>query len=324
MTSPRLAIIGATGIVGRTTLEVLEEWKTPLSDLRLFSSAGSSGQTISFRGKQLSVEEFNAVPNNIEVAIFATSSTLSERWVPKFQESGIIVIDHSSKFRMREDVPLVIPEINAETLKSHHGLIANPNCSASVMLLPLFGLNRTFGIKQIIASTYQSVSGAGRVAMDELDNQLIDVKAKPAVFPVPIAQNVIPQIGNFDEFGVSGEEEKIGDEIRKILSAPGIHVLATAVRVPVRVGHAVSVTVQLSRTAVLHGIQDSLMGISGLVFEKNTYRTPLEIAGKQEVFVSRVRQDRERPEWIQFWVVGDNLRKGAASNAVQILQELYS
>jgi len=322
--APRLTIIGATGIVGRTTLEVLEEWKTPLTDLRLFSSAGSSGQAINFRGQKLFVEELISVPKNIDAAIFATSSTLSEQWVPKFQESGIIVIDHSSKFRMRDDVPLVIPEINAETLKSHVGLIANPNCSASVMLLPLFGLNRAFGIKQIITSTFQSVSGAGRAAIDELDSQVIDDNAKPTVFPAPIAMNVIPQIGSFDESGVSGEEEKIGDEIRKILSAPDIHILATAVRVPVRVGHAASVTVQLSCTAVLHDIQDSLTGIPGLVFEKNAYRTPIEIAGKQEVFVSRVRQDRSRPEWIQFWVVGDNLRKGAASNAVQILQELYS
>ncbi len=324
MNAPRLAIIGATGIVGRTTLDVLEEWKISLAELRLFASASSAGSSIEFCGKALTVEEFNAVPDNIDVAIFASSSKLSEQWVPDFQKAGILVIDHSSQFRMRKEVPLVIPEINAESLQTHRGLIANPNCSASVMLLPLHGLHRKFGITQIIASTYQSVSGAGRAAIDELNNQLLDGKVKPSVFPVPIAGNVIPQIGVFGDSGVSGEEEKVGDEIRKILGAPNIHVLSTTVRVPVHTGHAASVTVQLSQGATLEEIYTALTGIAGLVLDKSKYHTPIEIAGKQEIHVSRIRQDSARPDWVQFWVVGDNLRKGAASNAVQILQELFS
>ncbi|MBU0690774.1 aspartate-semialdehyde dehydrogenase [bacterium] len=324
MKKPRLALIGATGIVGRTTLDVFKEWNTPLAELRLFSSSDSSGTVIEFRGKQLLVEELVDIPQDVDTAILATSSKLSELWAPKLKHAGITVIDHSSRFRMQDDVPLVIPEINADTLKNHHGLIANPNCSASVILLPLFGLHRRFGIEQIVVSTYQSVSGAGKAAIEELEQQLADKSAKPSVFPVPIAGNVIPRIGSFNKEGVSGEEEKIGDEIRKILRAPEIHVLSTTVRVPVFVGHSASVTVRIAERASIEEIYDSLTGIAGLVFEQNHFRTPLEIAGKQEVFVSRIRQDGSHPEWIQFWVVGDNLRKGAASNAVQILQELFS
>lgn len=324
MKRPRLGLVGATGIVGKTTLDVFEEWNTPLAELRLFSSSESSGSILEFRGEQLTVEELVDVPQGIDTAILATSSKLSELWAPRFVQAGITVIDHSSRFRMQEDVPLVIPEINGDTLRHHHGLIANPNCSASVMLLPLYGLQRRFGIAQIIAATYQSVSGAGKAAIDELEKQLADPSVEPNVFPKPIAHNVIPQIGDFNEAGVSGEEQKVGDEIRKILRAPDIHVLTTTVRVPVFVGHSASMAVRLAERTSLKDIHESLTGIPGLIFEQDGFSTPLEIAGKQDVFVSRVRQDQEHPEWLQFWVVGDNLRKGAASNAVQILQELYS
>jgi aspartate-semialdehyde dehydrogenase len=324
MKAPRLALVGATGIVGKTTLDVFKEWETPLASLRLFSSAGSSGQRIEFRGKSYVVEELSGVPKQIDVAIFATNSTLSARWVPIFRDEGITVIDHSSYFRMHKEVPLVIPEINAHALIDHKGIIANPNCSASVMLLPLFGLHRAFGLQQVIVSTYQSVSGAGRAAMDELNRQLAEPGLKPEVFPVRIAANVIPQIGDFNESGVSGEEEKIGDEIRKILSAPDVHVLATTVRVPVIVGHSASVAVRLKKTVSIKEASDSMRGIPGLIFDELKYFTPIEIAGKQEVFTGRLRVDSDCPDWLQFWVVGDNLRKGAASNAVQILEALYS
>jgi aspartate-semialdehyde dehydrogenase len=209
-------------------------------------------------------------------------------------------------------------------LKNHKGIIANPNCSASVMLLPLYGLHRAFGLRQVIASTYQSVSGAGRAATDELNLQMANPNAKPEVFPVRIAANVIPQVGNFDESGVSGEEEKVGDEIRKILSAPDVHVLATTVRVPVHVGHSASVAVKLLRPVTMKEACDAMSGIPGLVFDESRYYTPLEIAGKQEIFAGRLRVDSDHPDWLQFWVVGDNLRKGAASNAVQILEVLLS
>jgi aspartate-semialdehyde dehydrogenase len=324
MKAPRLAVVGATGIVGKTTLDVFEEWETPLASLRLFSSAGSSGQRIEFRRRSYVVEELAGVPEAIDVAIFATSSTLSAQWVPIFRDAGITVIDHSSYFRMHKDVPLVIPEINAYALKNHKGIIANPNCSASVMLLPLFGLHRAFGLRQIITSTYQSVSGAGRAASEELDRQTVDTEARPEVFPVRIAANVIPQIGSFDESGVSGEEEKVGNEIRKILSAPDVYVLATTVRVPVHIGHSASVAVQLEKPVAISEAREAMRGIPGLVFDESRYYTPLEIAGKQEVFAGRLRVDSNRPDWLQFWVVGDNLRKGAASNAVQILEVLYS
>jgi len=319
----RLAFVGANGLVGRTTLDVLTEWKVPRVSLRLFASADSSGKTLAFDGNSSPLERLDTIPENVDAAIFATSRELSRQWIPQFRRAGILAIDHSSQFRMDPDVPLVIPEINGETLRQHRGVISNPNCSASVVLLPLAAIDRAVGMKTVVVDTYQSVSGSGQEAVAELDDQLRDADQAPRVYPRPIAHNVFPQVGMFDADGLCDEERKVVEEIRKILDRPNLRVLTTTVRVPVRVGHSAAITVECARAANRSEIESAFRTMPGMVYEPDTYRTPREIAGKQEIFVSRLRLNRKDPSWLQFWAVGDNLRKGAASNAVQILMELF-
>jgi aspartate-semialdehyde dehydrogenase len=318
-----LAIVGATGLVGRTTLDVLKEWKIPLASLRLFASDGSAGKEMSFNGGKLPLEKLDAVPTGVNAAILATSKQISREWAPRFQQAGVTVIDHSSEFRMNEDVPLVIPEVNGHTLTMHRNLISNPNCSASVVILPLAALDRRLGLKTAIVDTYQSVSGSGQDAIAELDAELADADYAPRVYPRQIAHNVFPQIGPFDEDGLCDEERKVVDELKKILERPRLRVFTTTVRVPVRIGHSAAVTVECEHTASQHEIEAALGDMPGMTYEVDVYRTPREIAGEQNVYVSRLRVNREDPHWLQFWAVGDNLRKGAASNAVQILMELF-
>ncbi len=319
----RLAIVGATGLVGRTTLDVITEWQIPLRSLRLFASDGSAGRTLTFNGKSLPLEKLDAVPSGIDLAIFATSRQISREWVPQFSTAGVVVIDHSSEFRMNTDVPLVIPEVNRAALWSHKNLISNPNCSASVVVLPLAAVERRFGLKTVIVDTYQSVSGSGQDAVAELDAELADSDYAPHVYPRAIAHNVIPQIGPFDEEGLCDEERKVVEELKKILERPEMRVFATTVRVPVRVGHSAAVTVECKRAASRSDIEEALRAMPGMTYHADDYRTPLEIAGQQDIYASRLRISSDDPHWLQFWVVGDNLRKGAASNAVQILMELF-
>jgi len=319
----RLAIVGATGLVGRTTLDVLAEWKTPLKSLRLFASDDSAGKSMSFNGRPLPLEKLGAVAGDADAAIFATSKTISREWAPLFRKAGVIVIDHSAEFRMNADVPLVIPEVNGHALSAHRNLISNPNCSASVMVLPLAALDTLLGLKTVVADTYQSVSGSGQDAMTELDAELADGSYPPRVYPRTIAHNVFPQIGPFDEDGLCDEERKVVEELKKILERPQLRVFTTTVRVPVRVGHSAAVTVKCERTATRGEIEAALRAMPGMTYQADDYRTPLEIAAEQNVYVGRLRIDKQDPHWLQFWVVGDNLRKGAASNAVQILMELF-
>lgn len=318
----RLGIIGATGLVGRTTLDVLAEWNVPLQSLRLFASDESGGREMHFTGATLPVEGLKEVPEALDAAIFATSRQVSRRWIPEFRAAGIVVIDHSAEYRMAADVPLVIPEINGAELHRHRGLIANPNCSASIVVLPLAALDRAIGLRRVVVDTYQSVSGSGQDALAELDAQLADPVAAPRVYPRPIAMNVFPQIGPIDEEGHCDEERKIVEELRKILNKPALGVYTTTVRVPVRIGHSAAVTAECDVVAPLADIERFLRQMPGVIYERENYRTPLEIAGRQEVFVGRMRQSGDDPRILQFWVTGDNLRKGAASNAVQILKAL--
>jgi aspartate-semialdehyde dehydrogenase len=318
----RLAIIGATGLVGRTTLDVLAEWRIPLESLRLFASANSGGRKIHWNGCDYELEPLNGIPDDANAAILALSSGLSKEWAPKLAQAGITVIDHSSAFRMDENVPLVIPEINGHALRSHRNLISNPNCSASVILMALAPLERVIGLERVICATYQSVSGAGQEGLSELDEQERDQASRASVFPRMIHENLFPEIGARSDSGYMFEEEKISEEICKILERPDLHCSATAVRVPVRVGHGAAVSVALKRRASLEEITAAMSNFPGLNCEGFDYKTPREIAGQQEVHVGRVRLDSRDPNWLHLWVVGDNLRKGAASNAVQILQEL--
>ncbi|MCB1059109.1 MAG: aspartate-semialdehyde dehydrogenase [Calditrichaeota bacterium] len=313
----RLAIVGATGMVGQTTLSILEEWKVPISELSLFAS--TSGRSMTFRGEEIPV---HGMQDRIEAdyAILALSSDLSRDLAPMLAANGVRVIDHSSAHRMNAAVPLVIPEINSHAMNSNVRLVANPNCSASIVLMALAPLEKEIGLKRVIVSTYQSVSGAGASACDELSAQIMDPSHAPQIFPCRVMGNVFPEIGPFESTNYTGEETKISQEIRKILERKDLHVSATAVRVPVNIGHAASVSVEMQRPFAVSEVAEALSSFSGLVFDARDYSTPLDIAGKQDVRVGRVRIDSQDKNWLHFWVVGDNLRKGAASNAVQILQ----
>ncbi len=311
-------------MVGRTTLDVLLEWRVPLTSLRLFGSTTGLARELPFNGRKLAVEPLAAVPDDLDAVIFATSADICREWIPRFRERGVIVIDHSSQFRLDPSVPLVIPEINSDTVRMHHGLISNPNCTASVALLPLAALDNRFGLERVIAATYQSVSGAGADGLQELERQLSGDQSAPRVHSRTIAHNVIPQVGPIDEKGSCEEETKFVAEVRKILKRPDLPVMATTVRVPVRVGHSMVMSVRLKSAPARHEVQEAFRRMHGMIYDEGEYRTPVEIAGRQEIFVSRLRVDPADGHWWQFWAVGDNLRKGAASNAVQILQALFS
>ncbi|MCB9358215.1 MAG: aspartate-semialdehyde dehydrogenase [Calditrichaeota bacterium] len=316
----RLALLGATGLVGQTTLRVLEEWDVPLHELRLYASDTSTGKKMPFRGESLEVRSLNSESVEGEFAILALSSDLSMQVIPKLIERGLKVVDHSSAFRMSDQAPLVIPEINCDEITGSTKLVANPNCSASIILMALAPLEREFGLHRVIVSTYQSVSGAGASAVEELREQTRNPVAERRVLPHQIAGNLFPEIGALESPGYTGEEAKVIAEIRKILRRPDLHVAATTVRVPVEIGHAASVSVELSADVNLPEVLRSLKSFPGLACDAEGYSTPHMIAGKQDVHVGRVRVDPSDKRWLHFWVVGDNLRKGAASNAIQILQ----
>lgn len=319
----RLAIIGATGMIGQTTLSVLHEWNIPLAELRLYASAASTGKTLQFGKEVLPVHSLTD-DVRADYVILALSAELAKDWAPRLTSRGVRVIDHSSAFRMDINVPLIIPEINAHTILPETKLVANPNCSASIVVMALAPLEKVFGLKRVIISTYQSVSGAGIAACDELKAQWSGVLSSPQVFPHRIAGNLFPAIGSLDSTQYTGEETKISQEIQKILRRPGLHVSATAVRVPVEIGHSAAVSVEMSLAASIGEVKSALQNFPGLINDEVNYSTPLDIVGLQDVRVGRVRIDPQDKSWIHFWVVGDNTRKGAASNAIQILQHWAS
>lgn len=314
-----LALIGATGMVGQTTLKILEEWNIPIFKLSLFASSGSTGRQVRVGDKEYPVQ---AISDDLEAefAIMALSSELSRELAPKLIARGIRVIDHSSAHRMEENVPLVIPEINSDAIQSNCRLVANPNCSASVVLMSLAPLTRSYNLRKVIISTYQSVSGAGSAACDELRAQMQGSPDSRSVFPHRISGNLFPEIGGFEPTNYTGEESKISNEIRKILRLPDLHVSATAVRVPVEIGHCAAVSVELDRHTNLEEANSAFENFNGLKSDGAYYSTPAQIAGEQDVRVGRIRVDPQDGKWLHFWVAGDNTRKGAASNAIQILQ----
>ncbi len=315
----RLAIVGATGMVGQTTLSVLHEWNVPLIELKLYASAASAGRTMPMGQINLPVHSLTD-DVHCEFAMLALSADLSKDWAHRLVDRGVKVIDHSSAFRMNDDVPLVIPEINSNTISADTRLVANPNCSASVILMALAPLEQAIGLRRVIIATYQSVSGAGIAACDELKDQTAGLLSEPRVFSHRIAGNLFPEIGSLDATSYTGEETKISQEIQKILGRPGLHVSATSVRVPVEIGHSAAVSIELNRVADISEICSALQNFRGLVCDGTDYSTPISIAGTQDVHVGRVRLDPQDKKWLHFWVVGDNTRKGAASNAIQILQ----
>lgn len=332
---PHIAIAGATGAVGIEMLNCLAEQKIPYSQLTLLASARSAGKVMSFQGKDLVVQELTADAfESVDIALFAAGGDISLEFAPHAVAAGAIVIDNSSAFRMDSEVPLVVPEINPEAARNTpKGIIANPNCTTIISLMALAPLHREFGLKSIIASSYQAVSGSGAAGIVELDSQ-IDALAnggeiKKEVYPHQIASNVIPHVDVFQEGGYTKEELKMLHESRKILEVPDLPVTCTCVRVPVHRSHSVSITAQFEKPVTVASAQavfgDSTPGIN-LCDDpsQSLYPTPLDTSGKDDCLVGRMRMDRVQENALALWVVGDQVKKGAALNAVQIAQLLLS
>ncbi len=319
MKKVNLAVLGATGLVGSTILKVLDERNFPVNNLYLFSSKKSAGQRINFQGKEYAVEELSekAFDKEIDLALFAAGGAVSKLYVPLAAEKGIVAIDNSSVFRMAEGVPLVVPEINPEDIKGKM-IIANPNCSTIQSVLPLKPLHDKYGIKRLIYSTYQAVSGSGLGGIKDLK------EGKVEFYPHQIQGNALPHIDSFLEDGYTKEEMKMIDETKKILKDKTIGVTATAVRVPVLYGHSVSINVELKTPFSIEDIKDEISRFSGIKIcddvKNNIYPMALDAAGRNEVFVGRIRRDYSAENCLNLWVVADNIRKGAATNAVQIAE----
>jgi aspartate-semialdehyde dehydrogenase len=320
---PRVAVVGATGVVGTTMLELLARRGFPASEIVPFASARSAGRELGGRTVVgLSAESIQG----FDLALFSAGASVSREWGPRFVAAGATVIDNSSAFRRDPEIPLVVSDVNPHVLEGYHGLIANPNCTTMQMMVALGPIHRAAGIERLVVSTYQSVSGTGKKAIDELDAQAhaslhgMEMPA-PEVYPEPIAFNVIGAAGSFaDGDDHTEEERKMMFETRKILEDESIGVAVTCARVPVRVGHSVAVNVQTREPLSAAAARELLGRAPGLLLED--VPTPLRAAGRDEVFVGRIRDDDSHPRALSMWIVGDNLHKGAATNAIQIAELL--
>jgi aspartate-semialdehyde dehydrogenase len=325
VTGYRVAIVGATGVVGETVARMLHERRFPIASLRAFATKRSAGTVVRSGDHEAVVEAIDSdafdpsLFDGVDVAFFAVGDAVSAAYGRTISQRGVLVVDKSSAYRLDPDVPLVVPEVNGACVAGKK-LLANPNCAAIPLALTLAPIERAFGLAWVSLSTYQSVSGAGRDAVEELEAQL-DGDTNVAALPRRIAGNVIPEIGGFDADGVSGEEQKVADELRKILSIPELPVSATTVRVPVAVGHSESVAFGTIRPARREDVRDVLASAPGLTFDDGAaYATPFEVAGTDRVAVGRLRPDKAHENAWLLWIVSDNLRKGAATNAVQIAE----
>ena len=322
----KLALVGSTGLVGLTARKVLEEKKLPISEYVFFSSNRSAGTRINFLGKEYIVRELteNSFDEGFDFAIFSAGGDTSKKYSPIAASKGCIVVDNSSAFRMDENVPLVVPEVNSEDLKSHHGIIANPNCSTIQAVVPLKPLDDKYTIKRIVYSSYQAVSGAGKKGVDDLENGLKG--EKPQKFPYPIVNNCLPHIDVFTDNGYTKEEIKMINETRKILGKPDLKITATTVRVPVINSHSESINVEFENDFDLAELKELLKNSPGIILQddvnNNIYPLATTANGTDSVYVGRIRRDESVPFGINMWVVADNIRKGAASNAIQIVEKL--
>ncbi|ACD52788.1 MULTISPECIES: aspartate-semialdehyde dehydrogenase [Clostridium] len=320
-----VAIVGATGNVGRKFLEILEERDFPVKNLYLFASKRSEGKTLKFKGEDFLVEETceeNIKNKKIDYALFSAGGDASKEFAPIFASYGAVAIDNSSAWRMDPEVPLVVPEVNPEDIKLHKGIIANPNCS-TIQAMPIVkALNDKYGIKRIVYSTYQAVSGAGIQAIKDLEDGVKGIA--PKKFPYPIAGNVLPHIDVFLDNGYTKEEEKMINETRKILHCPDLRITATTARVPVLNGHSESINVELNSPFEVEDIFELFRNTNGVTVYDDVrelkYPTPLMVSGKDDVYVGRIRRDFSIDNGLNLWVVGDNIRKGAALNAIQIAE----
>jgi aspartate-semialdehyde dehydrogenase len=326
-----IAVVGATGAVGSEFLRVLERRGFPAASVRALSSARSAGKQVQFHGKPIPVEELNENSfDKIDIALFSAGGDVARRYAPVARGAGAVVIDNSSAFRTEPDVPLVIPEINGADVRAHHGLIANPNCTAAIALLAIYPLHRAFGVQRVFASSYQAVSGSGARAIQELTQQVeATAQNRPPVvqvYPHPIAFNVLPHVDVFLENGYTKEEMKLQNEGRKIMHLPEFQASVTCVRVPVYRAHSVAVSAEFERAVSVEEAREVLAKAPGLELvdepQTNRYPMPLSAAGKDNCQVGRVRRDCALENGLAFWVCGDQLLKGAALNAVQIAELL--
>ena len=322
----KLAVVGATGMVGRVMLEVLEERNFPFTELLLVASERSAGKKITFKNKEYTIMGLqDAVDQKPDVALFSAGGSTSLEWAPKFAEAGTTVIDNSSAWRMDDKKRLVVPEINADILTKDDKIIANPNCSTIQMVMALAPLHKAYNIKRLVISTYQSITGTGVKAVRQLENEYKGIQGEMA-YPYPIHRNAIPHCDVFEENGYTKEEMKLVNETRKILDDDTIAVTATAVRIPVVGGHSESINIEFEKDFELGDIRKLLHETPGIVVkdntDTNTYPMPVYAHGKDDVFVGRIRRDESQPRSVNMWVVSDNLRKGAATNTIQIAEYL--
>ncbi|MFP9113018.1 aspartate-semialdehyde dehydrogenase [Flavobacterium sp. RHBU_3] len=324
----KVAVVGATGMVGEVMLKVLAERNFPVTELIPVASERSVGKEIEFKGNKYKVVSLEtAVSLKPQIALFSAGGSTSLEWAPKFAEAGTTVIDNSSAWRMNPANKLVVPEINAFTLTAEDKVIANPNCSTIQMVLALSGLHKQYNIERVVVSTYQSVTGTGVKAVKQLENEYAGIEGEMA-YKYPIHRNAIPQIDVFEDNGYTKEEMKMVKETKKIMGDDSIRVTATTVRIPTVGGHSESVNVEFSNDFDLAEVRQMLSNTPGVVVQDDTanadYPMPLYAEGKDEVFVGRIRRDETQPNTLNMWIVADNLRKGAATNAVQIAEYLVA
>ncbi len=322
----RIAVVGCTGLVGTQMLKVIDELNLNIDELIPVASERSAGKKIRFRDKNYEIVTLSSGVNaKPDVAIFSAGGEVSKQWAPEFANAGCFVVDNSSAWRMDEGKKLIVPEINAHLLTKSDKIIANPNCSTIQMVVALAPLHKKYKIKRIVVSTYQSVTGTGVKAVQQLENERKGISGEMA-YPHPIDLNCLPHGGSFDEDGYTTEETKLVNETRKILGDPTINVTATVVRVPVRGGHSEAVNVEFENEFDLQDVKNILSNAPGVAVlddpTRNLYPMPLIAEGKNDVFVGRIRRDNSQPKSLNLWIVSDNLRKGAATNAVQIVSFL--
>ncbi len=328
-----IAVVGATGAVGRVFLEILEQRNFPAKSIRLFASERSAGKQISVNGQPITVEKAGLDSfRDVDIAFISASGDVSRELASLAVRNGALVIDDSSAFRMDPTVPLVVPEVNVRDLESHRGIVSIPNCSTTPLVMVLYALHKVNPVKRVIVDTYQSVSGTGAAAVEELKVQgaqaLASKRTEPQVYPHQIAFNLIPHIEQFLDNGYTKEEWKMIEETRKIMHEPDIAISATCVRVPVNICHSEAVHIEFANPILADEARESLSHSPGICVldepKMNLYPMPIDAAGKDAVFVGRIRQDASHPKGLALWVVSDNLRKGAALNAIQIAEEILS
>lgn len=325
----KLAVVGATGAVGQTTLKILEERKFPVSELRAFASERSVGKTVTFKGESITLEKLEpGCFKGIQVALFSAGSAQAKEYAPQAAKAGALVVDKSSAFRMDPTVPLVVPEVNGHAVATHRGIVACPNCTTIVTVMPLKPLHDAGRLRRVIATSYQAVSGAGVQGVDALRRETMawarGETIQPQYFPHQIAFNVIPHVDNFGEGGYTGEELKLVNEVRKILALPDLAISPTTVRVPVFTAHSVAVNAETEVKVTAQRAREAFASFPGLKLwdepAENRYPMPVTVEGQDDCYVGRIREDLSLATGLNFWVTGDQLRKGAALNGIQIAE----